>query len=63
MDKIFRNYGFIKKDNDWYNRGFLFIKIIGSQIEVKVMNEQSKPEFFYIKDMPLIMSYYKSFVN
>ncbi len=60
MKDFFRDYGFVKKDNDWYHRGFVFLRFKKNQIEVKTINEGNKSIFFNHNDMSLIMSYYKN---
>lgn len=61
MNEKMRNKGFVFHHNDWYVKGFLYLRFSHQAIEVKTINENNKSMFFDNKDLDLVLNYFKNF--
>ena len=61
MNDKMRNKGFVFHHNDWYIKGFLYLRFSFECIEVKTISENNKSMFFGGDDLDLVLSYFKNF--
>jgi len=65
MRKYIERKGFVFHHNDWFCKGFVYLRIIKGQIEVKTVDLNNKSTFFDLstKSIDEITLYYKALLN
>jgi len=64
MRKIIERKGFVFHHNDWFCKGFVYLRIIENQIEVKTISINYKSTYFKLSEESIdeILLYFKTLV-